>query len=62
MAKKAISTKEDNVILERSIENKNLAKVSIVGIGMKTHAGVARKCLKRFHKKTSISMLFQLQK
>ena len=25
------------------IENKNLAKVSIVGIGMKTHAGVAQK-------------------
>ena len=28
---------------ERLIENKNLAKVSIVGIGMKTHAGVAQK-------------------
>ena len=45
MAKKAISkAKENNVIsYERLIENKNLAKVSIIGIGMKTHAGVAQK-------------------
>ncbi len=45
MAKKAISkAKEDNVIFyERLIENKNLAKVSIIRIGMKTHAGVAQK-------------------
>ena len=45
MAKKAISkAKEINVIAyERLIENKNLAKVSIIGIGMKTHAGVAQK-------------------
>ena len=45
MAKKAISNaKENNLIsYERLIENKNLAKVSIVGIGMKTHAGVAQK-------------------
>ncbi len=44
-AKKAISkAKENNLIsYERLIENKNLAKVSIVGIGMKTHAGVAQK-------------------
>ncbi len=45
MAKKAISkAKENNVIAyKRLIENKNLAKVSIIGIGMKTHAGVAQK-------------------
>ena len=45
MAIKAISkAKENNVIsYERLIENKNLAKVSIIGIGMKTHAGVAQK-------------------
>ena len=45
LAKKAISkAKEDNFIsYKRLIENKNLAKVSIVGIGMKTHAGVAQK-------------------
>jgi aspartate kinase len=45
MAKKAISkAKEKNEIsYERLIENKNLAKVSIIGIGMKTHAGVAQK-------------------
>ena len=44
-AKKAISkAKENNFIsYKRLIENKNLAKVSIVGIGMKTHAGVAQK-------------------
>ena len=45
LAKKAISkAKENNLIsYKRLIENKNLAKVSIVGIGMKTHAGVAQK-------------------
>ena len=45
IAKKAISkAKKTGVIsYERLIENKNLAKVSIVGIGMKTHAGVAQK-------------------
>ena len=45
LAKKAISeAKENNLVsYERLIENKNLAKVSIVGIGMKTHAGVAQK-------------------
>ena len=45
IAKKAISkAKEDNQIsYEQLIDNKNLAKVSIVGIGMKTHAGVAQK-------------------
>ena len=45
MAKKAISkAKEKNEIsYECLIENKNLAKVSIIGIGMKTHAGVAQK-------------------
>ena len=44
-AKKAISkAKKNNIIsYDRLIENKNLAKVSIVGIGMKTHAGVAQK-------------------
>ena len=44
-ARKAISkAKENNIIsYERLIENKNLAKVSIIGIGMKTHAGVAQK-------------------
>ena len=36
--------KKNNLIsYERLIDNKNLAKVSIVGIGMKTHAGVAQK-------------------
>ena len=36
--------KKNNIIsYDRLIENKNLAKVSIVGIGMKTHAGVAQK-------------------
>ncbi len=45
LAKKAISkAKENNLIsYKRLIENKNLAKVSIIGIGMKTHAGVAQK-------------------
>ena len=45
IAKKAISkAKKNNIIsYERLIENKNLAKVSIIGIGMKTHAGVAQK-------------------
>ncbi len=45
MAKKAISKAKENSLIsfERLIENKNLAKVSIVGIGMKTHAGVAQK-------------------
>ena len=45
IAKKAISkAKKNNIIsYDRLIENKNLAKVSIVGIGMKTHAGVAQK-------------------
>ena len=44
-AKKAISqAKKDNIIsYDQLIENKNLAKVSIVGIGMKTHTGVAQK-------------------
>ena len=36
--------KKNNIIsYYRLIENKNLAKVSIIGIGMKTHAGVAQK-------------------
>ena len=36
--------KKNNIIsYDRLIENKNLAKVSIIGIGMKTHAGVAQK-------------------
>jgi aspartate kinase len=45
LAKKAISKAKDSQLIsyERLIENKNLAKVSIVGIGMKTHAGVAQK-------------------
>ena len=45
IAKKAISkAKKNNIIsYDRLIENKNLAKVSIIGIGMKTHAGVAQK-------------------
>ena len=45
IAKKAISKAKKNGVVsyERLIENKNLAKVSIVGIGMKTHAGVAQK-------------------
>ena len=45
IAKKAISKAKKNEVIsyERLIENKNLAKVSIVGIGMKTHAGVAQK-------------------
>ncbi len=45
LAKRAISkAKKNNLIsYKRLIENKNLAKVSIVGIGMKTHAGVAQK-------------------
>ncbi len=45
LAKKAISKAKKNSIIsyDRLIENKNLAKVSIVGIGMKTHAGVAQK-------------------
>ena len=45
IAKKAISKAKKNGVIsyERLIENKNLAKVSIVGIGMKTHAGVAQK-------------------
>ena len=45
LAMKAISkAKKNNIIsYDRLIENKNLAKVSIIGIGMKTHAGVAQK-------------------
>ena len=45
IAKKAISKAKANSLIyyEHLIENKNLAKVSIVGIGMKTHAGVAQK-------------------
>ena len=45
IAKKAISKAKKNGVIsyERLIENKDLAKVSIVGIGMKTHAGVAQK-------------------
>lgn len=45
IAKKAISKAKKNgtISYERLIENKNLAKVSIVGIGMKSHAGVAQK-------------------
>ena len=45
LAKKAISKAKGNNLIsyKRLIENKNLAKVSIVGIGMKTHAGVAQK-------------------
>ena len=45
IAKKAISKAKKNDIIsyDRLIENKNLAKVSIIGIGMKTHAGVAQK-------------------
>ena len=45
IAKKAISKAKKNGVIsyERLNENKDLAKVSIVGIGMKTHAGVAQK-------------------
>ena len=52
MAKKAISNAKANNLIsyERLIENKNLAKVSIVGIGMKTHAGVAQKMFETLSK------------
>ncbi len=52
MAKKAISKAKENKLIsyERLIENKNLAKVSIVGIGMKTHSGVAQKMFETLSK------------
>ena len=44
-AKEAIATakKAKNLSYKHLIENKEVAKVSIVGIGMKTHAGIAQK-------------------
>ena len=41
-AKEAIS-KAKNLSYKNLIENQEVAKVSIIGIGMKTHAGVAQK-------------------
>ena len=54
MAKESLEEgKKNNIIHYRNLDvDRQVSKISIVGIGMRSHSGIAKKCLKHWVTKT----------